>query len=81
MLQEKALPNQLELVEDSYSQPRALEISTMNIGHDNKQRTSKGWTARGNNGVVYFQSLEETQVRQWLISNGYVDAGDGIHYR
>lgn len=40
-----------------------------------------GWKATTYDGHTLFSEKELTDVRKWIIDRGYVDTGDGRHFR
>jgi hypothetical protein len=37
--------------------------------------------AQDDNGKPYYTGPRERDVERWLLDNGYLDTGDGIHYQ
>lgn len=40
-----------------------------------------GWKATTKDGYTLFSDKELADVRKWIIDHGYIDTGDGVHFR
>lgn len=71
----KPLPERLTLAEDGM-----WETPSWAHTNDDDEWRSFGWKAVTYAGNVYYWHKEESNVRAWLTSRGYVDTGDGKHW-
>jgi hypothetical protein len=78
---ENTLPAQLTLIEDGEWQLPYTGVSTMNVNYDDEEWIGYGWKAVTYEGERHFIHKDKAVVQQWLAERGYIDTGDGSHYR